>query len=327
MFHMMNEARIGVGAGRHRAGLHRLPQVAGVRAGAAAGPAGRRRRTRPRRRCRSSSTPTYAGCCWRRSRYVEGALALDPLLRAAARRADDRAAPRPTRERAHLLLDVLTPIAKSWPSQWCLAANDLAIQVLGGYGYTRDYDVEQHWRDNRLNPIHEGTHGIQALDLLGRKVLMRRRRRRSACWPRRSATPSAGPARPAESAAELADGSAAAVDRLAEVTPALWADRRPGAGAGQRHRLPGGRRPRGDRVDVAGAVLVLPGRAPDGAFYAGKRQAARYFFRVELPQMARSSTCWRAGTGPRSTCARTGSDLTGPPVTVGGTGGPRPAAP
>ena len=72
---------------------------------------------------------------------------------------------------------MLTPIAKSWPSQWCLAANDLAIQVHGGYGYTRDYDVEQLYRDNRLNPIHEGTHGIQALDLLGRKVVDARRRR------------------------------------------------------------------------------------------------------------------------------------------------------
>jgi Acyl-CoA dehydrogenase, C-terminal domain len=68
------------------------------------------------------------------------------------------------------LLDLLTPVAKSWPSQWCLEANDLAIQVHGGYGYTREYDVEQHYRDNRLNPIHEGTHGIQSLDLLGRKV-------------------------------------------------------------------------------------------------------------------------------------------------------------
>jgi butyryl-CoA dehydrogenase len=44
--------------------------------------------------------------------------------------------------------------------------------VHGGYGYTRDFAVEQHWRDNRLNMIHEGTHGIQALDLLGRKVLL-----------------------------------------------------------------------------------------------------------------------------------------------------------
>src|SRR5690606_8011007 len=71
-----------------------------------------------------------------------------------------------------LLLDILTPIAKSWPSQWCLAGNDLAIQVHGGAGYTRDYGVEQLWRDNRLNAIHEGTHGIQAIDLLGRKVVM-----------------------------------------------------------------------------------------------------------------------------------------------------------
>ena len=70
------------------------------------------------------------------------------------------------------LLGVLTPIAKSWPSQWCLAANDLAIQVLGGAGYTRDFDLELHYRDNRLNPIHEGTHGIQGMDLLGRKVLL-----------------------------------------------------------------------------------------------------------------------------------------------------------
>src|SRR3546814_2411949 len=68
------------------------------------------------------------------------------------------------------MLELLTPVAKSWPSEWCPEANSLAIQVLGGYGYTRDFPVEQYWRDNRLNMIHEGTHGIQALDLLGRKV-------------------------------------------------------------------------------------------------------------------------------------------------------------
>ncbi|MEQ1384057.1 acyl-CoA dehydrogenase family protein, partial [Salmonella enterica] len=56
-------------------------------------------------------------------------------------------------------------------SQWGLAANDLAIQVHGGYGYTREYPVERLYRDNRLNPIHEGTFGIQSIDLLGRKVL------------------------------------------------------------------------------------------------------------------------------------------------------------
>jgi hypothetical protein len=73
-------------------------------------------------------------------------------------------------EEAEQLLDLLTPVTKSWPSQWCLVANDLAIQVHGGYGYTREYNVEQFYRDNRLNPIHEGTFGIQAMDLVGRKL-------------------------------------------------------------------------------------------------------------------------------------------------------------
>jgi hypothetical protein len=101
--------------------------------------------------------------------YVEGGLALN--LFCAALVDDERTHPDAgAREDAHRLLELLTPVAKSWPSQWCLEANSLAIQVHGGYGYTRDYPVEQFYRDNRLNPIHEGTHGIQAMDLLGRKV-------------------------------------------------------------------------------------------------------------------------------------------------------------
>ena len=101
--------------------------------------------------------------------YVEGGMA---LLLYCAKLVDVQhsAESDEERERPALLLDILTPVGKSWPSQWCLDANDLAIQVHGGYGYTREYDVEQHYRDNRLNPIHEGTHGIQSLDLLGRKV-------------------------------------------------------------------------------------------------------------------------------------------------------------
>ena len=74
--------------------------------------------------------------------------------------------------RMGLLLELLTPICKSWPSEYCLEANKLAIQVLGGYGYTREYPVERLYRDNRLNHIHEGTWGIQGLDILGRKVNM-----------------------------------------------------------------------------------------------------------------------------------------------------------
>src|SRR5690606_35081297 len=76
-----------------------------------------------------------------------------------------------TRHQASVLLSVLTPIVKAWSSDHGLKANELAIQVLGGYGYTRDFPLERLYRDNRLNPIHEGTNGIQALDLLGRKVI------------------------------------------------------------------------------------------------------------------------------------------------------------
>jgi butyryl-CoA dehydrogenase len=102
--------------------------------------------------------------------YCEGALALELYC---AKLVDEQHTGSPeSADEARLLLEVLTPIAKSWPSEWCLEANSLAIQVHGGYGYTRDFPVEQFWRDNRLNMIHEGTHGIQALDLLGRKVRM-----------------------------------------------------------------------------------------------------------------------------------------------------------
>ena len=71
-----------------------------------------------------------------------------------------------------LVLALLTPIAKAWTSEYCVDANRLAIQVLGGCGYTHDYPVERLYRDNRLNAIVEGTNGIQAMDLLGRKVTM-----------------------------------------------------------------------------------------------------------------------------------------------------------
>jgi butyryl-CoA dehydrogenase len=74
--------------------------------------------------------------------------------------------------KAGLLLDVLTPVVKAWPAEWCLEANKYAIQILGGYGYTQDYPVERLYRDNRVNMIHEGTNGIQGIDLLGRKVVM-----------------------------------------------------------------------------------------------------------------------------------------------------------
>src|SRR6185312_11114411 len=153
------------------------------------------------------------------------------------------------RARAHLLLDTLTPIAKAWPSQWGPVADDLAIQVHGGYGYTRDYPVEQFYRDNRLNPIHEGTNGIQALDLLGRKVL-----------------------------AQGGAGLQLLVETIRETTARA---------AGTEWSVFAA------DLDAAGHVVVawlwqeqaLATGTGAGDFYEGKRAAARYFHRWELPKV------------------------------------------
>ncbi|HMO45900.1 MAG TPA: acyl-CoA dehydrogenase [Rubrivivax sp.] len=171
MFHMMNEARIGVGMAAVMLGM------AGYEASLAYA------RTRPQGRpvgvggkdATQPQVPIIEHADVKRmllaqKSYAEGGLALElycARLVDELHTGDERSA-----RDAGLLLEVLTPIAKSWPSEWCLEANSLAIQVHGGYGYTRDFPVEQYWRDNRLNMIHEGTHGIQALDLLGRKVVM-----------------------------------------------------------------------------------------------------------------------------------------------------------
>ncbi len=168
MFQMMNEARIGVGMGAVMLGyagyLYSLEYA----------------RERPQGRLPDSKDPTTAPVSivqhadvkrmlLTQKAYVEGAFDLGLY---AARLFDDTTTlpDEDQRKQAHELLDLLTPIVKSWPSEFCLKANELAIQILGGHGYTREYPVEQYYRDNRLNPIHEGTHGIQSLDLLGRKL-------------------------------------------------------------------------------------------------------------------------------------------------------------
>jgi alkylation response protein AidB-like acyl-CoA dehydrogenase len=77
------------------------------------------------------------------------------------------------REHYHLLLDLLTPIAKSYPSEMCCLTTSAAVQILGGAGYTTDFPVEQFYREARIHPIHEGTTGIHGLDLLGRKIIIK----------------------------------------------------------------------------------------------------------------------------------------------------------
>jgi alkylation response protein AidB-like acyl-CoA dehydrogenase len=281
MFHLMNEARIGVGAGATALGYTGyLKSLAYARERPQGRPIGAKDPNSPQ--VPIIAHPDVRRMLLAQKSYVEGALAL--VLYCGRLLDEEKTAPADAdRERAHLLLDVLTPITKSWPSQWCLAANDLAIQVLGGAGYTRDHDVEQHYRDNRLNPIHEGTHGIQALDLLGRKVTMRG----GAGLALLTGTIRDTVARARDAggeSAELADRLAAAVDRICTVTRRLTEDGDPVAALANASVY----------LEAVGHVVIAwmwleqvlalpPGGAGD-AFHAGKRQAARYFFRAELPR-------------------------------------------
>jgi len=170
MFTMMNEARIGVamGAVAHASAGYRI----------SLGYARDRRQGRhpDAKDPTSPQVPLIEHADVRRmllqqKAAAEGGVALALYL---ARLADLKAAAESDAERraAGLLLDFLTPVFKAWISEECLAANFNAMQVLGGAGYTRDFPLEQHYRDNRLNPIHEGTNGIQAIDLAGRKATM-----------------------------------------------------------------------------------------------------------------------------------------------------------
>jgi Acetyl-CoA dehydrogenase C-terminal like/Acyl-CoA dehydrogenase, C-terminal domain len=152
--------------------------------------------------------------------------------------------------------------------------------VHGGYGYTRDYPVEQFYRDNRLNPIHEGTQGIQALDLLGRKVVMQG----GAGLALLGETITATTARAAGTDwAGFAADLDAAVGRLGAVTATLWGAGDPELTLANAHVY----------LEAAGHLVVgwlwleqaLATGASESDFHEGKRQAARYFWRWELPRV------------------------------------------
>jgi butyryl-CoA dehydrogenase len=106
----------------------------------------------------------------RQKAIVEGGIA---LLATTARYYDlaEHAPDATEREEAKLLLELLTPVAKTFPAERGFEANALAVQVHGGYGYSSEYLPEAWLRDQKLNSLHEGTSGIQSLDLLGRKVI------------------------------------------------------------------------------------------------------------------------------------------------------------
>ena len=171
MFHMMNEARILVGTGAALTALTGFQYSLHYA------------KERPQGRLLSCKDPESAPVniiehpdvkrmLLTQKAYSEGAYA---LCLYGHQLADDEktALTEEVRKKASTILDFLTPIIKSWPSEWGPKSNDLAIQVLGGHGYVDEHPVEMFYRDNRLNPIHEGTTGIQSLDLLCRKVPMK----------------------------------------------------------------------------------------------------------------------------------------------------------
>jgi len=223
--------------------------------------------------------------------YSEGALAL--ALYCARLVDEQHTGSSADADVARLLLEVLTPIAKSFPSEWCLEANSLAIQVHGGYGYTRDFPVEQYWRDNRLNMIHEGTHGIQAMDLLGRKVLMENGRGLQLLAQRMLATAAKAESAWSEEAAALRD----ALKQVGQATEQAWAGAQPAqalANAVPYLQAFGHTVIAWIWLDVAAS---LEGKVTPSA--QGRRAACRYFFRYELPKIgawlnvvrSRDATC------------------------------------
>jgi alkylation response protein AidB-like acyl-CoA dehydrogenase len=287
MFQMMNAARIGVGTNAVALGYAAYREALAYA------------QERPQGRPVSAKDPAAAPVpimrhadvrrmllaqkCW-----VEGGLA---LVLYCARLADEERTATDAAERARVrgLLGLLTPIAKSWPSEYCLEANKLAIQVHGGYGYTRDFPVERLYRDNRLNHIHEGTHGIHGLDLLGRKVPMQGGAALKALFDQMEATIAV-----ARGSADLAPHgealatAAAGVDRTTgRIMRAM--DGNPELALANATLY----------LDTLGHVVVAwrwleqalaaeaaqpSARGADRDFLAGKLAACRFFFRYELPR-------------------------------------------
>jgi alkylation response protein AidB-like acyl-CoA dehydrogenase len=290
MFHMMNEARIMVGSGAA------LLALAGYQYSLDYA------KERPQGRLPSNKDPLsppvniiehpdVRRMLLAQKAYAEGAYALCLL---GTQLADDEqtAATEEERQQAHLLLDFLTPMIKSWPSEYGPKANSLAIQVLGGHGYINEHPVEMMYRDNRLNPIHEGTTGIQSLDLLARKVPQNNLAGYLACLAAMEA--SIVEARALNGLDEFATQLSGAIETLKSVTETLL-------GAMLEKNIDLVLANSVKYLDLFGQVVIawmwlqqatVATRAlerdvheADQQFYRGKIQAMRYFFRYELPEI------------------------------------------
>ncbi|UVE18344.1 acyl-CoA dehydrogenase [Pseudomonas sp. LS44] len=299
MFQLMNEARIGVALGAsalaYQSYIHALDYA----------------RERPQGRLPGSKDPLapqvrivehadVRRMLLQQKVYAEGSLSL--CLYASSLFEDAHTAPeQAAREDAAELLDLLIPMVKSYPSKYGVIASDLGIQILGGSGYIREYPLEQYYRDNRLNPIHEGTEGIHGLDLLGRKVGQRGGKgyRLFLTEVRASLTQAAGDSVCAPLAAALADALAI----LERVTVDLQAQVAADANLGLSNATA--------YLDLFGRVLVgwiwlrqalVASRAlhagatgNEADFYRGKLHAARYFMDWELAGLEAKARLLGAG--------------------------------
>jgi alkylation response protein AidB-like acyl-CoA dehydrogenase len=296
MFHMMNEARIGIGTAAAMLGMAGYYASLDYAKNRPQGrPVGARGKDPAQPQVRIIEHADVKRMLLAQKSYCEGALALQLYC---ARLVDEQhTGDAQAADQARLLLEVLTPIAKSWPSEWCLEANSLAIQVHGGYGYTRDFPVEQYWRDNRLNMIHEGTHGIQAADLLGRKVLMEGGRGLELLAGRMDATITRLDGR--RELAEFGRALAQALQDVRAATQAAWSTAEPAqalANAVPYMQAFGHTVLAWIWLDV---VLAIPEEACELPANRGRLMAARYFYRYELPKIgawlnvaaSRDSTC------------------------------------
>lgn len=290
MFHMMNEARIFVGTGAAVTALTGYQYSLDYA------------KERPQGRLLSEKDPhskpvniiqhpDVKRMLLIQKAYAEGAYTLTLLGNQLAD--DERTAPtQEERDAAHLLLDFLTPIIKSWPSEYGPKANYYAIQVMGGHGYINEHPVEMFYRDNRLNPIHEGTTGIQSLDLLGRKVPMNGFAGYQACLDEIRKTMDA--ACGVEGLAQYANQLGEALVCLQETTDAVMAatqSRNPDLVFSNSVKY----------LDMFGHIVIAwlwlkqailaqqaLARDPheeDRHFYQGKLHAMKFFYRSELPEI------------------------------------------
>ncbi|MBB1438759.1 acyl-CoA dehydrogenase [Shewanella sp. SG41-4] len=291
MFHMMNEARIMVGTSGA------VLAVAGYQYSVDYA------KNRPQGRlpsCKDPQSPMVniiehadvKRMLLAQKAYAEGAMAL--VLYGTQLSDDERTADTvEQREHAHTLLDFLTPIIKTWPSEYGPKANSYAIQVMGGHGYINEHPVEMFYRDNRLNPIHEGTTGIQSLDLITRKVPMNKMQGYKATISEIAKT--IEQAKQYDSLEQYTQQLSQAVDTLTLTTEAVlngMATKNIDLALANSVKY----------LELFGHVIIAwlwlkqsmvatkalakqPHQA-DEFFYKGRLQASQYFYRFELPKIA-----------------------------------------